>query len=104
MDWWREEWVGRSHISSETGRIGGTESIDRHTLSLSHAHATQHYLINHAANRCPEWAMDEVIAMIAADFRIASLAALLAILYEFGGVTTSYLVYAHLKRYQCEYI
>lgn len=48
--------------------------------------------------------MDEVIAMIAADFRIASLAALLAILYEFGGVTTSYLVYAHLKRYQCGYI
>ncbi len=48
--------------------------------------------------------MSEVINMIAADFRIASLAALLAILYEFGGVTTSYLVYVNLKRYQCEYI
>lgn len=78
-----------------------------HSLVLSHFYISIHkhtHTSIYPANRCPEWRVNEVVAMIAADFRIASLAALLAILYEFGGVTTSYLVYAHLKRYQCEYI
>jgi hypothetical protein len=42
--------------------------------------------------------------MIAADFRIASLAALLTILYEFGGLITGFLVMKNLENYHCEYI
>lgn len=56
------------------------------------------------ANRCPEWTMAEIIAMIAVDFRIASLAALLAILYASGGLVTGWLVVQNWKNYHCEYI
>ncbi|GAB5037306.1 Hypothetical protein NocV09_07100140 [Nannochloropsis oceanica] len=56
------------------------------------------------ANRCPEWTMAEIIAMIAVDFRIASLAALLAILYASGGLMTGWLVVQNWKNYHCEYI
>ena len=52
----------------------------------------------------PLFSPHQVIAMIAADFRIASLAALLTILYEFGGLITGWLVVKNLESYHCEYI
>ena len=42
--------------------------------------------------------------MIAADFRVASLAALLTILYEFGGIVTGWFVLKNLGKYHSFYI
>jgi hypothetical protein len=60
--------------------------------------------LSNSPARCPEWEIKEILVIIAADFRIASLAALLSIMYEVGGLFTGYLCYKHLQLYRCEYI
>lgn len=53
---------------------------------------------------CPEWSRKEISYIMAADFRIAGLTALLSILYEGGGLFTGYLLFENLREYFCGYI
>jgi len=57
-----------------------------------------------APDPCPEWETSEVISLVASDFRIAALTALLSVVYEFGGLVTGYLLHENLKSYRCEYL
>lgn len=56
------------------------------------------------SERCPEWTRLEVLMILASDFRIASLCALLGIIYEVGGLFAGFLLQDNLKAYRCEYI
>lgn len=55
-------------------------------------------------DKCPEWSRKEISFIMAADFRIAALTALLSILYEGGGLFTGYLLFENLREYFCGYI
>lgn len=56
------------------------------------------------SQRCPEWTRVEVLTMLGSDFRLASLTALLSIMYEVGGLFAGFLLQDNLKEYHCEYL